>query len=279
MPILLRQLHRQANMKKKFAILNLLSVILVIGVNYISQSVRLNGLTIGEISVKYANLFTPASYAFAIWGLIFLGLLAYGIFQVKRAFFSRKESEFIEQTGYWFAIANILNCSWVIVFVYDYTALSVLIMLGILFSLLKIVLNTNMERWDAPIEIIAFVWWPICLYSGWITVATIANISLYLTKIGWDATFFSEQQWTIILIFAATAINIAMIVYRNMREFAAVGVWALFAIFIRHKGTIDSIAHLALFCSFVLLVAIGLHGYKNRKTNPMFKLMERLKGE
>ena len=138
-------------MIKKLAIFNLLSVILVIGVNYISQSVRLNDLTIGEISAKYVNLFTPASYAFAIWGLIFLSLLAYAIFQVRRAFFSQKESTFIEQTGYWFVIANILNCSWVIAFVYDYTALSVLIMLGILFSLLKIVLNTNMERWDAPI--------------------------------------------------------------------------------------------------------------------------------
>lgn len=264
-------------MIKKLAIFNLLSVILVIGVNYISQSVRLNDLTIGEISAKYVNLFTPASYAFAIWGLIFLSLLVYAIFQVRRAFFSQKESTFIEQTGYWFVIANILNCSWVIAFVYDYTALSVLIMLGILFSLLKIVLNTNMERWDAPIEIIAFVWWPICLYSGWITVATIANISLYLTKMGWDGAFLSEEHWTIVMIIAATAINIAMIVYRNMREFAAVGIWSLLAIFVRHNGSLDAIAYSALFCSFILLAAIGIHGYQNRKTNPMSKLMERIK--
>ncbi|MEH6513349.1 MAG: tryptophan-rich sensory protein, partial [Maribacter arcticus] len=164
-------------MKKKLSILNLMSVILVIAVNYISQIMEFNGTTIGEISSRYVNLFTPASYAFAIWGIIFLALLAYGIFQVRRAFFSEKESIFIEQTGYWFVLANILNCCWVFAFVYNYTGLSVLIMFGILISLIKIILNTNMERWDAPISTIAFVWWPICIYSGWISVATIANIS------------------------------------------------------------------------------------------------------
>ncbi|WP_339713502.1 tryptophan-rich sensory protein [uncultured Kriegella sp.] len=264
-------------MKKTFAVLNLLSVILVIGINYTSQSLRLNDTTIGEISSKYSNLFTPASYAFAIWGLIFVSLLAYAIFQIRRTFFSSKENGFIKQTGYWFASANLLNGAWVIAFLYDYTALSVIIMLGILFSLLKIIIKTNMERWDAPIEIIAFVWWPICLYSGWISVATIANISLYLTKIGWDGTFLSEQQWTILMIVVATALNIAMIFYRNMREFAAVGVWALFAIFTRHKGSLDTLAHLALFCSFILLAFIAIHGYQNRGTNPLFKWRERLK--
>ena len=263
-------------MKRILALLNLISVILVIAINYISQAVRLNGTTIGEISGKYDNLFTPAGYAFAIWGLIFLSLLAYGIFQIRRAYFSDKKSEFIEQTGYWFALANILNAAWVFAFIYDYTGLSVLIMLGILFSLTKVILNTNMERWDAPIEILAFVWWPICIYSGWIAVATIANISAYLTKIGWDGFGLGEQEWTIIMLTVATLLNILMVWKRNMREFAAVGIWALFAIFVRHKGTIEPLANMALSCSIILLLITGIHGYRNRKTNPAFKLLERL---
>ena len=180
-------------MKKTLALLNLVSVILVIGINYISQAIRINETTIGEVSNKYYNLFTPAAYAFAIWGFIFLALLAYAIFQVRRAYFSEKPSEFIEQTGYWFLSANLLNCAWVFAFTYEYTWLSVVIMLGILFSLIKIILLTNMERWDAPIEVIAFVWWPICLYSGWIAVATIANIAAYLTKIDWNGFGIGDQ--------------------------------------------------------------------------------------
>ena len=129
--------------KKKLALLNLFSVILVIGVNAASQILRFNDTTNGEVSYKYFNLFTPADYAFAIWGVIFLGLIAYSVFQVRRAFFSHKNSDFIEQTGYWFALANFLTTAWVFAFTYEYIGLSVLIMIGILVSLLKVVINKH----------------------------------------------------------------------------------------------------------------------------------------
>ena len=263
-------------MKKSLALLNLFSVLFVIAVNYISQMYRLNDTTIGEISRRYDNLFTPAPYAFSIWGIIFLSLLAYAIFQVKRAFFSKKESNFISQTGYWFFIANILNASWVLAFAFDYTGISVLIMLGILFSLIKIILNTNMERWDAPVEVIAFVWWPICLYSGWIAVATIANISAYLTKLGWEGAPLSEVAWTIILIGIATIINLAMTWKRNMREFALVAVWAFVAIFVRHKDNYEIIAYSALTAAIILFISSMAHAMKNKETSPGKKLKERL---
>lgn len=251
---------------KKLAIFNFLSVILVITVNYVSQAIRINETTIGELSNKYFNLFTPAGYAFAIWGLIFLGLLAYGVFQIWRAYFNQKNSEFIEQTGYWFIIANLLNCAWVFAFAYEFTGLSVLIMLGILFSLIKIIVNTDMERWNAPFKTIAFVWWPICLYSGWIAVATIANVSAYLAKLKWDGGFLSEVGWTIIMIITATILNLIIIYKRNMREFAAVGIWALFAIYIRHQNEYENIANTALAGCGIILIAMLWSAYRGRKT-------------
>jgi len=264
-------------MKKKLSVLNLASVILVIAVNYISQAFSFNDTTIGEMSAQYENLFTPAGYAFAIWGVIFLGLLAYGIFQVRRAFFSKKSSDFIEQTGYWFFLANILNCCWVFAFMYNYTGLSVVIMFGILLSLIKIILNTNMERWDAPITVIAFVWWPICFYSGWISVATIANISAFLSKLDWNGGVLSEQAWTINMIVAATVINLLMIWKRNMREFALVGIWALFAIYVRHNESNIYIAYAAMTGTVILFIAIAFHAFKNRETSPVKKLQERFR--
>jgi hypothetical protein len=238
--------------------------------------VKLNNTTIGEVSSRYDNLFTPAGYAFAIWGLIFMGLTAYAVFGLRRVFFSEKESSFVEQTGLWFTTANILNSCWVFAFLYDWIGLSVLLILGILFSLTKIILKTNMERWDAPIEILAFVWWPVCLYSGWIAVATIANISAYLTKLGWEGRPFSEQTWAVIMILLAVALNLLMIRKRNMREFAAVGIWALIAIFVRHLHTFSTVAYVALGGAVILAISGGIHGYKNRKTNPLYKLKERL---
>ncbi|MDB4293260.1 tryptophan-rich sensory protein [Maribacter sp.] len=262
-------------MKKTLAVLNLLSAVLVIVVNYISQIIEFNGVTIGEMSRRYDNLFTPAGYAFSIWGIIFLLLLAYGIYQVRIAYSDKSPSEFIQQTGPWFILANILNCTWVIVFAFDYTGLSVLVMLGILFSLLKIIWNTNMERWDAPIGIIAFVWWPICIYSGWIAVATIANVAAYLSKIGWQGGPLPEISWTLIMIIVATLVNLLMIYKRNMREFALVGIWALAAIYIRHQDNYTAIAYTAASCGIVLFMAIALHGFQNRKTNPLLKFKER----
>lgn len=262
--------------KKGFALLNLISVIGVIAVNYSAQAFSFNNTTIGEVSQRYDNLFTPASYAFAIWGLIFLGLLAFSIFQVRRAFFSNKESPFIEQTGFWFALANILNSCWVFAFLYDFIGLSVLIMVGILVSLIKVILNTNMERWDAPIATIAFIWWPICLYSGWITVATVANISAYLSKVNWEGGPFSEITWTLIMIIIAVLINLLMIWKRNMREFSAVGIWALVAIFVRHQDTYSTIAYTAMSGAILLAIVSLIHGYRNRHTNPVYKLKQRL---
>ena len=165
-------------MKKRLSVLNLTSVIVVILINYVSQAIRINETTIGEVSNKYFNLFTPASYAFAIWGLIFTALIAYGIYQVRMAFFSEKQSKFIEETGYWFIITNLLNCAWVFAFAYDYTGLSVLIMLGILFSLVKIILNTNMNKEPVSRATYFFGWMPIGIYSGW--VLNLVNLNSFL---------------------------------------------------------------------------------------------------
>lgn len=262
-------------MKKTYAIVNFLSVLLVLLINGLSQAQRWNDTTIGELSGKYENLFTPASYAFAIWGLIFLMLIGYSLFQIKRAFFSQKETPSITETGWWFAIANVLNAAWVVAFTYEYILLSVLIMLGILGSLLQIIRKTNMERWDAPIEVIALVWWPICIYSGWISVATIANVSVYLVSEGLSGNELTQIIWTMVMIAIAVVIHILMVWLRNMREFAAVAIWAFIAIYIRHKDGLESVAYFALAGAIVLVVVTAIHAFKNRKYLPHLKLKER----
>lgn len=260
-------------MTRNLSVLNLLSVILMIIVSYYSQAIRLNNNTIGGVSEHYENLFTPAGYAFSIWGLIYLALLVYCFFQLNRVFVSDKNTEFIHQTGPWFIIANVANAAWVVAWLYENTLLSVILMFLILGSLIKIILNTNMERWDAPPKIIAFTWWPICFYAGWITVAAIANVSAHLSNVGWR-WLFSEQQWTIILIVIAVAINLLIVYRRNMREFALVGIWALVAIYVRHIGENNSlVAYTALAGSLVIFGYVSYHGYVNRKTNFMYQFV------
>jgi hypothetical protein len=146
-------------------------------------------------------------------------------------------------------------------------------MIVILISLIMVILRLNMERWDAPLSLIAWVWWPICIYSGWIAVATIANVEAYLSKIEWQL-LFSEITWTAIMILLATGVNLFMIITRNMREFAVVGAWALVAIAVRHWDRIPLLQWTALSCAVILVIAVAIHGYRNRATNPLAKLRE-----
>lgn len=257
--------------QKTLSVLNLASVIVAIVVNYISQIGAIQGNTVSSVSDQYFNLFTPAGYAFSIWGIIYIALLALGTYQVYQSFVRNSSVEFITQSGYWFVLANLANAAWIFAWLSEMTLLSVFIMLVILISLIKIILNTNMERWDAPRSVIAFSWWPISLYAGWISVATIANIAAYLVKIGWRGDPLDEVLWTIIMLVVATVLNLLMIYLRNMREFAVVGVWALMAIFARHEGEYVSIAYVALIEAIIIFIYIMYHGFKNRRANPFFK--------
>lgn len=252
--------------QKVLAIINLVVLLALIFWNYRVNAIGINGNTVGSLSREYENLFTPASYAFSIWGLIFLSLTAQAIYLVKSAF-SKGESQFIPQMGPFLILANLLNGAWLWFWLTEQTGWSVVIMLGILASLVLVILRLNMERWHAPRFIIGWIWWPICLYSGWIAVATIANFSAYLAKVGWTGGL-DELTWTIIMILVATGLNLWMIYARSMREFALVGVWALVAIALRHWGEIPSLQFSALAGAGLIFLYSSYHGFKNRKSNP-----------
>lgn len=250
-------------MKKTYAILNLLAIIGVIVWNYLSNLGFINDTSVGELSDRYDNLFTPAGYAFSIWGIIFLALLAHGVFQVRQAFFSEKDNAFIEQIGPCLLIANLGNITWVWFWLNEYTGWTILIMLTMLLALLTIVTKLNMQRWDAPKDIVRWVWAPIGLYSGWISVALIANVSAYLAKIEWQA-LFSETIWAMVMIIVATVVNLLVLQQRKMPVFASVGVWALIAIAVQHWGTIPLLQWTASVGAIVLAGAIAVFLFQKK---------------
>ncbi len=265
-------------MKKILQVTTIISFIITIILNYLAGTGLINGQTIGDISARYENLFTPAGYAFSIWGVIYFMLAGFVIYQARSLFKNINNDDFVLQIGWWFVISCIANSLWIIAWVQDYIGLSVILITVLLFSLIKIVINTNMERWDAPFPKIVLLWWPFCFYSGWVTVATIANISAYLTKIGWSGWGLSDTSWAIIMIIAAGLINLMMIITRNMREFAAVGIWALVAIAVANWSVHQSIVIAAITVSAILFIAISIHGYQNRHTAPHIKFKQMRSG-
>ena len=202
-------------MKKMLQILNGIALISTVFINYLSNTGALNNTTIGEVSKDLNNLFTPASYAFAIWGVIYLLLFGFIFYQGRSLFVKVRDDDFINKIGIWFIVSCIANSAWVFCWIYGYTGLSCICIFLLLFSLLKIVCNNNMEIWDAPFSVILFLWWPFVIYSGWVTVASIANLSAYLVKIGWNGFGISDMIWTLIMILIATIINLMVIWKRN----------------------------------------------------------------
>ena len=260
-------------MKKKYAIANFLVILAVIIWNYLANSLGIKGNTVASLSSEYFNLFTPAGYAFGIWGLIYLGLLGHGIYQLKKAVFDKKEDDFIIQIGPWLIVANLANALWLLFWLLEFTGISVLMMFIILISLLVIIVRLNMEKEVARIGILFWVWWPICIYSGWIVVASIANVAAWLTKAGWEPAW-GEISWTIIMILVAMLINIYMIMSRNMREFAIVGIWALIAISVRHWDSVPLLQWTALVSAVIILIFIAVNGYRNHESNEIFGLLK-----
>ncbi len=255
---------------KVWAILHLVVLLGVIYWNYYSNTGNINGTTVGEMSDKYDSLFTPAGYTFAIWGVIYLGLLYYGVYMLYTAFSNKKGVNFILQTAPWVTLAHALNGTWLWFWLNEYTGLCAVLISLIFLSLLIAVFRSNMQKFDPPVSFIAGAWWPIDLYAGWLAVAAIANISAHLNTTAWAANQ-DEVMWTIILLITATLVNLLMIFARNMREFAAVGIWAFIGIAVRHWGEIEAIQYTALAGAVVLAIASGFHAFKNRETLPFVR--------
>ena len=237
-------------MNKILAALNFLTVIAIIYWNYYTAAVGYNGNEIGELSNKYGNLFTPASYAFSIWGLIFLGLILLTSYMIWSAWKNEADDTWMAKAGWSLLIANICNGLWTYVWLMELTGISVLVMLCILISLLytlNTIIKTAASKWLAKV--------PIGIYTGWISVATIANMAAHLNKTDWHP-LLGEINWTITMIVIATFINIYVVRWKRVRSYGAIGIWALVAVSLRHWDLLPIIQWTALIGAFAIGITI-----------------------
>ncbi len=256
--------------QKVLLLLNSGTLVLTLLINYFSGVGSMGTATVGEISAKYENLFTPAGYAFAIWGLIYLFLILFAGFQWY-AWLKHRDDESLNRTGIWFITGNLANSGWIITWTNDLIALSLFLILILLFSLIVLMFRLRLEIWDAPVRIIASVWWPICIYLGWIIVATIANIAAYSAKLYPEGAFAFHPLWVVVIIAFASFIYLLLIYFRNMREAAFVGVWALVAIAVKQWQVSEIVAYSAIVASVVLFIAALVQASGNLDTMPYKK--------
>jgi len=239
---------------KLLAILNLIISIIIIAWNGYTGANGLNGNTVGGLSDLYNSLFTPAGYAFSIWGIIFIGLMLISI-QLMRLAFGKEDQDTIVQTvAPTLILANILNGIWLWAWLSKMPGISVLIMLGI-FAALLITNIRNTALYKTTTEFRVMINCPLQVYLGWIIVASVANISAYLKYSGFDF-LLSESGWTIILLLIATSIDIKAHRDKFWPGIILVAIWAFVAIVIKQWGVNPTISYTAIICSIILLISV-----------------------
>ena len=245
-------------------IVTLTAIVGAFVVNVVSNIFPLNGLSIGNISnTLFANvLIIPANYAFAIWGLIYLGLFALAIYQFLP---NQRHDVDLRQTGYLLVIASVAQSIWVYLFLARLFALSVMAMLLILLPLIAAYLRlgigkrrvSQMKKWC--------VHFPVSIYLGWISVATIVNVASWLYFQGWDGWGISAQLWTAMMLLVAFCIAAVIVWERRDFVYTGVTVWALVAIALKQWNN-SLLRNVALILAIALVLMIAMKSVQNQRT-------------
>ncbi len=244
-------------MVKRFQILNIIVLIVTIGINYLSNTGSINNETMASISAKYQNLFTPAGYAFSIWGLIYLGLLGFVIYYGPFTKNTEAKEKTVLNTGWWFVISCVANSLWIFTWLHEYTFITIPIMILLLVSLLKIIGNNRGLIESRDFKTAVFLRLPFYIYSGWVSVALIADIAAYLKKIAWSGFGILETGWTVVMFVTAAVIHLYMVWKKNMGAFALVAVWALIAIAAANKSSNQTVYISAMVTALFIFVNIA----------------------
>ena len=219
------------------SILVLITYLAMIIVNGLANALPINGKITGDISDSYTNLFAPTGITFIIWGVIYLLLAGHTLYQL--GLFRKKGEEvktvLLKDVGTLFAISSLANAGWIFAWHYDVIPLSMLFMLIILVCLALINIRINKEKLTTTEK--AFIGLPFSVYFGWITVATIANVTVLLVglfKGNLNLLGISEVIWTIAILLIGMLIG-AFTTFRNRDiPYGLVLVWAYIGILIKH---------------------------------------------
>ena len=207
-----------------------LVTLITIVINILANALPINGLNTGQISDTFKVYFVPAGYVFSIWGIIYIGLIAYAVYQ---AIPSQRENPRLQATGWWVALGGLANCAWIFLWQYEIFIWTVAAMLILLASLIVVYLRLGIGRTKVSTGETWAVRIPFSIYLGWITVATVADISDVLWYVKWNQFGISAAAWMVVILGAVLIIAGLMNFLRRDIAYALVILWALAGITVR----------------------------------------------
>jgi hypothetical protein len=241
----------------------IVALVLMIAINVLANVLPLNGLDTGEISDRFDIFFVPAGYVFSIWGIIYIALAAYAVYQAVPA---RRENPRLRAIGYLFVLSSLANVVWLFLWHYEVFNFTLVAMLALLVLLILIYLRLDIGRAEVPSGERWLVHVPFSIYLGWITVATIANVTQLLFYLNWGGWGIAPEVWAVIMLVVATGVAAAMAFVRGDVAYNLVLVWAFVGIAIEHATTslVTTAAWVAAAAVAVLLVVGGVLARRRR---------------
>jgi hypothetical protein len=243
-----------AKMIRRWA--NLLGTLAVIVVNGLASTFQLNGMSTGEISDRFDVYFVPAGYVFSIWGVIYLFLLGFSVYQLLPA---QSQNPRLNSIGYLYVLSCAANIAWLLFWHYGRFVLTVIVMVVLLLVLIAIYLRLEIGRSRVPAAETWLARVPFSIYLGWITVATIANVTSTLDYLNWSGWGIAPETWAVIMLVAGAVIASVVSLTRGDIAYVLVIVWAFLGIAVKHADTplIAATAVLmALIVALTLLVGV-----------------------
>jgi len=235
------------NLRQIAVILSTLGMIII---NILADALPINGTNTAAISDSFHVYFVPAGYVFSIWGIIYIGLIAYAIYQALPA---QKDNPRLHATGWWVVLGNIFNSAWIFLWHYKFFPATLLMTALLLVTLIMAYLQLGIGRLAVSSGEKWVVRLPFSIYLGWATVATIANATAVLDYLKWDRFGLSPETWMVIVLGAVVLIGGTMNFIRRDMAYAAVLLWALLGIAVKFPAS--GIVTIATWSAFGLVVA------------------------
>lgn len=232
--------------------LNILFFIGMIVVNGLANGLPINGMTTGDLSDLYPNLFVPAGMTFSIWGLIYLLLLVFVGFQLYAAIRQDKDMLLPLKAQIILGCNFILNMGWIFLWHYKKIFWSLIVMLGLLVTLIYLFRQIRIplqKKWHLLV-----LRAPIGIYFGWISVAIIANFTALLVSLNWGAWGIPPNVWTIIVMIVATILALLMLWKHACLVYALVVIWAFIGIIVKRSA--QSIVHGDIIAAAWILIGL-----------------------
>jgi benzodiazapine receptor len=240
---------------------NILAFAVTLVINGLASAAFIGGKTTAEISDQYSTLITPAGYVFAIWGIIYVLL---GIFVVYQALPSQRQKAFQKQVSGLFILSSVFNIAWIFLWQYGYIALSIVPIAALWATLIAIYLRLKIGKSDAPLKEKACTHLPFSVYLAWITVATAADVAAAASYLGWLRWTSADAVWGIVAVAVLVAISLGVVLARSDVAFGLVVIWALVGVAVK-QSAVANIVYMAEIGSMIVAASLAVVAFSSRR--------------